>query len=155
MKCQSTINQRCLNVSYINESFSVLTPASLLFGSRQLQDPKDLENPLKNEKLFEKIQAVDLEIKKFEQLYISSYSLEIKKWTKFQTQGRKLKQNDIVFILDRINPETKQPTLAKVVDILSDRSYSVEYSKNSAKIDPKTFQIMRGAKKYIVQRPAQ
>ena len=155
LKCQSTINQRCLNVSYINESFSVLTPASLLFGSRQLQDPKDLENPLKNEKLFEKIQAVDLEIKKFEQLYISSYSLEIKKWTKFQTQGRKLKQNDIVFILDRINPETKQPTLAKVVDILSDRSYSVEYSKNSAKIDPKTFQIMRGAKKYIVQRPAQ
>ena len=85
----------------------------------------------------------------------SSYALELKKWTKFKTRGKNLQKGDIVFLLDKINPETKQPTLGRVDSVKSDRTCSIEYVKTKVLIDPITFKISKHGKKHIVTRPFQ
>ena len=77
------------------------------------------------------------------------------RWTKFKTQGRKLKENDVVFMMDKINKSTKQFQLGTITQKLSDRTFKVQYLKKEAKVDPSTFEITRVAKKSEVLRPAQ
>ena len=62
---------------------------------------------------------------------------------------------DVVFMLDRINSETKQPTLAVIKEVHSNRTYTVEYQKKSMKVDPDSYKVTRSARKFTVQRPAQ
>ena len=88
-------------------------------------------------------------------MWAESYHLEIKKWLCFKNEGRKLKIGDVCFILDKINPQTRQCQLSIVKDILSDRSYEVEYCQKSMKVDPKSFQVTKAAKKNVLKRPAQ
>ena len=66
-----------------------------------------------------------------------------------------MKEGDIVFLLDKINPETKQPTLGRVDSVTSDRTCTIEYVKTKVLIDPITFKISKNGKKHIVTRPFQ
>ena len=66
-----------------------------------------------------------------------------------------LDKDDICIMLDRTCKETGQNQLCRVVKRLSDRTFVVEYSQKLYKLCPKTFKVIRGAKKFQVNRPIQ
>ena len=148
-------NARVINVKYMNEQMVPLTPSHLVFGSRRDIFPRDIELSDDDHSLFSSLIKLDKQIKAYENIYMSSYAIELLKWTKFKTQGRGLKENDVVFMLDKINKSTKQHQLGTIIKKLTDRTFRVEYLKKEAKIDPSTFEITRVAKKTDVLRPAQ
>ena len=116
----------------------------------------DLENIAKGgEKLFGKLAEFDAELKKFEKMFWTSYALEIKKWMKWKTSDRKLKIGDCVFLLDKLNKSTKEPFLGVIKNILSDRSYTVEFIQKEMKVNPTTFEVLKVARKSTLDRPAQ
>ena len=158
MSCQKQINDRPLNLNYINDSFEICTPNFLMYGrdKMSLQQKIDLENiPRSGEKLFARLAELDANLKKFQDIYWNSYILECVKWLKWRNQGRKLKLDDCVYILDKKNDETNQNHLAIVKKIKSDRTYTVEFIQKSMKIDPVTFEVTKTAKKSTLDRPAQ
>ena len=91
----------------------------------------------------------------FENIYFSTYCVELKRWTKFKTKSKQLDEGHICWMLDRINNSTKMPTLCEIVEKQSNRTFSVEYTSIEAKIDPDTYEIIKTGKKKCVQRPAQ
>ena len=157
-QCQHSLNSRALNINYLEDSFTTLTPLKMVFGSDRVeyQNPISLENLSRGgQKLFDRLSKLDQDLASFNRMWAESYHLEIKKWLCFKNEGRKLKIGDVCFILDKINPQTRQCQLSIVKDILSDRSYEVEYCQKSMKVDPKSFQVTKAAKKNVLKRPAQ
>ena len=154
-KLQFLVNSRPLNAKYMEDNLCVLTPSHLVFGSRKGLFPRDMEVLEDDNRLFNKLSRLDKEIQAFEDVWFASYSNELRKWTKFKHKSRALEVGDAVLMLDRINKETKQPTLAIIKEVLSNRTYMVEYQKKSMKIDPVTYQVTKSAKRYTVSRPAQ
>ena len=152
---QFLVNSRPLNIKNLHDELIVLTPINLMFGTRQNFFPRSAEVSEQDSRLFSELIALDKKLKTFENAWFTSYANELMKWTKYKTKGKPLQVGDIVYMLDRINPETKQPTLAAITEVFSDRTYSVEYSKKSATLDPKTYEIKKAGKKFTVQRPAQ
>ena len=153
-KIQFLVNSRPLNVKYMEDNLCVLTPAHLVFGSRKGIFPNNMELE-DDSRLFSKLMSLDKQILAFEDAWFQSYANELTRWTKFKHRSRTLETGDVVFMLDRINSETKQPTLAIIKEVLSNRTYTVEYQKKSMRIDPSTYKVVKSARRYTVQRPAQ
>ena len=149
------VNSRPLNVRFIGDSLSVLTPISLVFGTRKAVYPQDLDLNDSDINLYEKVKRIDNQLLAFSNIWQTSYALQLKKWTKFKTKSKPLKKGDIVFVLDKINSETKQPTLGIIVEAKSERTYSVEYSKRKMKINSKTFEVTSTDRKNVIDRPSQ
>ena len=77
------------------------------------------------------------------------------KFRKFRKQDSILKLGSVVLITDKERKSTKGLVLGLIVEILTPRTYLVEYSKKEAKINPTTFEIVTPAKKHRVKRAAQ
>ena len=104
----------------------------------------NLENlPTKADKLFGRLGKLEQNLKKFQNIFWDSYSLEMRKWLIWRNSGRKLKIDDVVYILDKKNGETRQNQLGLVKKICSNRTYNIEYVQKSMKVDPKTFEIKK------------
>ena len=143
-KIQFLVNSRPLNVKYMEDNLCVLTPAHLVFGSRKGIFPNNMELE-DDSRLFSKLMSLDKQILAFEDAWFQSYANELTRWTKFKHRSRTLETGDVVFMLDRINSETKQPTLAIIKEVLSNRTYTVEYQKKSMRIDPSTYKVVKSA----------
>ena len=155
-KCQNILNQRPLSVNWINDSFTFLTPNMVVFGSNTTMFPPEINTEsISDVRLFEKMLLLDKELEKFISIWEQEYFSGIRRWLKWKDNGQQLCQGDIVMVLDKLNKFTHQPILARVKDVLSDRSYRVEYVKSQAIIDKETFQIKKTAKIATLERPAQ
>ena len=148
-------NARPLNVKYMDETFVPLSASHLLFGSRKNIFPRDIELNENDSSLFASLATLDKQIKAYENIYMTTYAVELSRWTKFKTKGRGLKERDVVFLLDKINKSTKQNQLGIITKKNSDRTFKVEYMKKEAIIDPTSYEIKRVGKKTEVLRPAQ
>ena len=115
----------------------------------------DLDPDTHNLKLYEGVKKLDDEILAWEKVWFSTYSIQLRQWTKFKTQGRRLQVGDIVFLLDKINPESKNNTIGQITEVKSDRTYSVQYVRGKTVIDKNTFQVTKSGKKFTVDRPSQ
>ena len=148
------VNSRPLSTTYMNEHFQTVSSIDLVYGSTKNKMP-DPDTFYQNDVLFAKVKAVDEDLDQFFDLYSTTYLQELAKFRKFKTQGITLQKGDICLIADKINKNTKQPTLATIVEKLSDRSYILSYNKKDPKICEKTYKIIQGAKKCQIKRPAQ
>jgi hypothetical protein len=138
----------------MEDSMCILTPAHLIFGSRKGVFPRNME--LREEsRLFTSLANLDRQILAFETIWFTTYGNELLKWTKFKHKSRSLAVGDVVFMLDKINTETKQPTLGIIKEVHSDRTVTIEYNKKTMKIDPNTYQVSKTSRKSSLQRPAQ
>ena len=155
-KIQFQVNMRPLNIRYATDSLQVITPINLVFGTRKGIFPNDvdLDPETHNLKLYEGVKKLDDEILAWEKVWFSTYSIQLRQWTKFKTQGRQLKVGDIVFLLDRINSESKNNTIGQITEVKSDRTYSVQYVRGKTVIDKNTFQVTKSGKKFTVDRPS-
>ena len=127
----------------------------LMFGLKRGSLPNDILENYKNENLFQAAQSVDDSIAKFEEIYSETYAIQIKKWLKWKNQGQPLKVGSVVYVLDRYDKETLNPTLGVISKEISERSYQVLYVKRKMKIDEKTLKMTKQAKKAYLERPAQ
>ena len=72
--------------------------------------------------------------------------------------SRELKVGDVVMVLDRLIPESGNPTLGiveKIVSTGTQRTFKILYNKKSARVDPTSFEIIRSSKKSSFLRPKQ
>ena len=153
-KIQFLVNSRPINLRFMEDSMCILTPAHLIFGSRKGVFPRNME--LREEsRLFTSLANLDRQILAFETIWFTTYGNELLKWTKFKHKSRSLAVGDVVFMLDKINTETKQPTLGIIKEVHSDRTVTIEYNKKTMKIDPNTYQVSKTSRKSLLQRPAQ
>ena len=150
-RIENEINSRGICLNYMEESFSMVTPLNLLFGAKKDDLPRDINLDGRNDDLFEAVKKIDKEIDQWTNLYHRTYALQTKKFFKWKRK-RTLDRGDVCYVLDRIN-EAGTFTLAIVTDILSDRTYEIEYCKKSARVDKKTYKITRSAKKSKLIRP--
>ena len=155
-RIQLIINSRALNIRAINESLFTLTPNHLVFGSRKDFYPRDIDvSTFSNINLYRSLHDLDLSISQFHDLWTNTYNIEMLKWSKFKNKSHDLKVNSIVYILDRINKDTNQPTLGRIIEEISPRTFKVEYDKKSIQVDPDSYKVTRTAKKAKLTRPAQ
>ena len=154
-KIEYLCNNRCLSVKYLDQTLTPLRPCDLVFGSRKNIFPRDFTLHENDSRLFSSLITLDKQIAAFENIYFTTYCLELKRWTKFKTRGKEINEGDICWMLDRINKSTKMPTLCAVTKKHSERTFSVEYTKTEAKIDCNTYEIIKTGKKSVVQRPSQ
>ena len=149
-KIESEINNRGICLSYMEDSFSFVTPKNLLFGRGKDDLPQDFDLDKRDDNLFDAVKKIDREIDQWLEIYHRSYALQIKKFFKWK-QKKVLELGDVCFILDRIT-EAGIFTLGIVVKIVSPTTYDLEYCKKSAKVDKKTYKIIKSAKKSILTR---
>ena len=150
-KMENEINSRGICLNYMEDNFSYVSPRSLLFGEKKNDLPRDIDLNEKDGNLFEAVRKIDKEINLWLEVYQRSYALQIKKFFKWK-QKKTLDKGDVCYILDRIT-EAGTFTLGIVVDILSPRTYELEYVKKSARVDKETYQVTRSAKKSKLIRP--
>ena len=150
-KMENEINNRGICLSYMEDNFSYVSPRALLFGQKKNDLPRDINLNEKDGNLFEAVRKIDKEINMWLDVYQRSYALQIKKFFKWK-QKKTLDKGDVCYILDRIT-EAGTFTLGIVVDILSPRTYELEYVKKSARLDKKTYKVTRSAKKSKLTRP--
>ena len=84
-----------------------------------------------------------------------TYGQDLLEFHKFKNGSETLDKDDICIMLDKTCKETGQNQLCRVVKRLSDRTFVVEYNQKLYKLCPKTFKVIRGAKKFQVNRPIQ
>ena len=151
------LNSRCLNIRFIEDTFKILSPVNLIFGSRNWTFPRHSGLQLENLKLYQGMHKLDEQIKSFERLWMHSYLHQIRIMTnkKFKYNKQELSVNSVVLILDKINHSTKQPVIGVITECLSDRSFKIQYVSREAKINPETYKIEKVAKKKELYRPAQ
>ena len=83
-----------------------------------------------------------------------SYLREQEKFTVFKRRGKTLEKGDIVLINDHKNKTTGYPVLARIKEILSNRTFRLEYIKKEAQTD-KDGRVTRPATKSLLTRPKQ
>jgi len=126
-----------------------------VFGSRRQVYPRNMDFSEVNSRLYERMFQLDRDLEAYEAVWFSSYFLELKKVLKFQKHSGDLRCGDVVLVKDKISKNTKQPVLAIITCVLSDRTYEVEYNKTEMKINEKTFEIIKSSTKNRFLRPAQ
>ena len=156
-RIQNLLNNKPLNLTTAGSDLFVLTPNHLIFGKRNnvITDFPELIDNISDLQLYQKHLQLEQDIKKFNDLWLQTYGSTLKKWTTFKTDSKKLSIGSVCFILDLPNKETKYPRLGKVVDVLSDRTFKLEYVTRTAKIDPVSYKIIKSAKLTTIIRPAQ
>ena len=154
-KITKIINERPLSVEFLHENFHFLTPSLLLFGSQSRTFPADLTENISTAKLFEKLSALDKELDLFLRMWEEEYFLTMRRWQKWKHANQLLGVDDIVMIADKINSETLLPTLGRVKEIISPRTFRLQYVKSSATLDKNTFEIKKNATLSTIERPAQ
>ena len=65
-----------------------------------------------------------------------------------------MKVGSIVLVLDKLNKETNFFVIGRIVEILSERTFKIEYNRSHAKLD-KNMKIIKSSTKSIFERPAQ
>ena len=158
LKIQKEINDRALNINFINDNFEICSANCLMYGREKmsLNQNVNLENlPRGPDKLFGRLGKLEMDLKKFQDIFWNSYGLEVTKWLKWKNSGKTLEVNDVVYILDKKNKETRQNQLGIIKEVHSGRTYNVEYVQKSMKVDPETFEVEKVAKKSNFDRPAQ
>ena len=154
-KIQFTLNSRILNIKYENETLKSLTPINLVFGNRKELFPGNLEINLSQNKLFRNFESLESELNAFKRLWFHTYGQSMKHWTKWKTSNSdQLKIGSVVLVLDKLNKETNFFVIGKIVEILSERTFKIEYNRNHAKLD-KNMKIVKSSTKGIFERPAQ
>ena len=148
------INQRVLNVRYVEEEMQALTPAHLIFGSRIDYLPQD-SLQIGDNMLFQRVKQLDEDLKVFQDKYYDQYLTGLLEYRKFKRADKPLNIGSIVFVKDKINPETRRPCLAVVIEKKSDRTYLLKYHKRKPKLDAKTLQIIDQGKTGTLERASQ
>ena len=150
-RIENEINSRGICLSYMEETFTMVTPQNILFGSRKNDLPRDINLDDRNDDLFGAVKKVDQQIDQWMNIYHRTYALEIKKFFKWK-QKKTLDKKDVCYILDRLT-EAGTFTLGVVTDILSNRTYELQYIKKAARVDKKTYKITKTARKSKLIRP--
>ena len=154
-KIQFALNSRVLNIKYENSSLQSVTPINLVFGNRKELFPANLHMDLSGNKLFRNFESLEQELKAFRNLWFSTYGQSLKNWTKWKkSNSDQLKVGSIVLVLDKLNKETNFFVIGRIVEILSERTFKIEYNRSHAKLD-KNMKIIKSSTKSIFERPAQ
>ena len=154
-KIQFALNSRVLNIRYENNSLQSVTPINLVFGNRKELFPANLHMDLSGNKLFRNFESLEQELKAFRNLWFSTYGQSLKNWTKWKkSNSEQLKVGSIVLVLDKLNKETNFFVIGRIVEILSERTFKIEYNRSHAKLD-KDMKIIKSSTKSIFERPAQ
>ena len=155
-KIQNILNSRPLNLRMIQDSLFVLTSNHLVFGKRDNFYPQDLDiSTFSNINLYKSLQDLDNSITQFHQIWMSSYNIEMLKWTKWKHKSAIPTVDSIVYILDKQNKNTLQPTLGRVKRVISERTFEIEYDKKAITVDPNTYKVVKSSKKASIVRPIQ
>ena len=67
-KIQFIINSRPLNVINFEDNFKIISPLSLIYGTRIQVFPQDIDTVEENPRLFEKVSNLDEQILAFENI---------------------------------------------------------------------------------------
>ena len=148
------INDRIINLKYNGETLTYLSPNKLIFGSRQGIYPRRIELNLTDNQLYENLNRLENQLMDWQETWNFSYLREQEKFTVFKRRGKTLEKGDIVLINDHKNKTTGYPVLARIKEILSNRTFRLEYIKKEAQTD-KDGRVTRPATKSLLTRPKQ
>ena len=129
------MNSRPINLEYASglESLVILTPNKLMFGSKSDLNNHINHGELEGIKLFESLHQLDKQIESWKRIYLDTYIQGARKFSKWQFSNGTLSKEDLVLIVDHINPETNHCSIGRVKEIKSDRTFLIEYVKKPAK----------------------
>ena len=72
-------------MDFLNDNFEICSANTLMFGREKmsLNQTVDLENlPRGPDKLFGRLGQLEMDLKKFQDIFWNSYGLEVRKWLK-------------------------------------------------------------------------
>ena len=130
-----TLNQRILNIKFLNESLLVLTPNKLIFGEQGNHFPREITLNLHQTELYSQLNKLEKSLNNWRDIWNLSYRQEIQKFLTFKRKSRELRIGDVVLITDHLNPITKFSSLGQIVEILSPRTVKLKYTQRQAKLD--------------------
>ena len=137
------VNSRPINLKYASglESLVILTPNKLMFGTKSDLNNHINHSELEGIKLFESLHQLDKQIDSWKRIYLDTYIQGARKFSKWQFSNGTLSTEDLVLIVDHINPETNHCSIGRVKEALSNRTYLLEYVKKPAKLSEDFTQI--------------
>ena len=153
------INQRVLSIKFFKQSVETITPLNICYGRRDNVHPINFDlSDGSGGRLYAEVENLDKDLAQFLKCWYYVYGQESLRWERWKHSSRQLKRGDIVFILDRLIPESGNPALGIIQDIVStgtQRTFKVLYTKRSARVCPDTYQIIKSSKKSTFLRPKQ
>ena len=149
------LNERPLNIRFVNEGFEVLTPTHLVFGRRQNIFPRteQLKLNLQNVNLYSELDRLEKNVAHWKSIWDKTYLQQIQRFTVFKTKTRTLQPEDVCLILDHKSSGGFY-TFGKVVEMISPRTAKLEYVQRPAQMD-KEGNIERRATIAQLVRPVQ
>ena len=112
-----------------------------MFGTRSDLNNHINHSELEGIKLFESLHQLDKQIESWKRIYLDTYIQGARKFSKWQFSNGTLSTEDLVLIVDHINPETNHCSIGRVKEALSNRTYLLEYVKKPAKLSEDFTQI--------------
>ena len=153
-KIGQTLNDRPLNIRFVQETFNVLTPNKLIFGSRQNYYPANIDLNLSGHRLYEQLDSLEKSVNHWRDLWTRTYLIEVSKYVTFKTKTRDLRVGDVVMISDHKNSASSTNTLGQIVEVLSERTMRLKYVQRPARCD-KDGNIVKPARIGFLIRPVQ
>ena len=153
-KMSFTINERPLNVQFVGQTWTVLTPNKLLFGERKGHFPREITLELGAHNLYSQLDKLEKDLSNWRDVWERSYQQEIQKFLVFKTKSKRdLTPGDIVMITDHRGPGGGN-SLGQIIELLSDRTVKLQYVQRQAKYD-KTGHLIKPRKLSSLIRPVQ
>ena len=149
------VNMRPLTLK-VNDSLLVLTPMKLIFGQTRANTytTQRMSFNIQGNKLYERVAQLENELNAWKKLYMDTYLLECKRSNKWKTDSKILVPGDVVLVLDHFNKTTGFPTIGRVKEAVSERTYLITYVKKDAQTASDNA-IVRGPVLGELTRPAQ
>ena len=158
-KMSLIINQRVLSIKYFKQSAETITALNIVYGRRDNVHPINFDlSDGSGGRLYAEVENLDKDLAQFQKCWFLVYGQESLRWEKWKHSSRELKPGDVVFILDRIIPETGNPTLGIIQEVVStgeQRTFKVLYTKRTARVCPNSYQIIKSSKLSTFLRPKQ
>ena len=130
------INNRPLNLKYSHQTVTVLTSNKLVFGNKQnVFNPEKIDLNLEDNRLYRRLAELEDQLKAWRHLWRQSYLTQTKLFTKWQKKDDPLPINSVVLIKDHFNSENGYNSFGTIKDVISPRTYLLEYVKTPAKLD--------------------
>ena len=149
-----TLNQRILNIKFLNESLLVLTPNKLIFGEQGNHFPREITLNLHQTELYSQLNKLEKSLNNWRDVWNLSYRQEIQKFLTFKRKSKELGIGDVVLITDHPNPITKFSSLGQIVEKLSPRTVKLKYTQRQAKLDNEGNIVKPALIRYLI-RPVQ
>ena len=122
-----TINDRPLSLSTIDSQLTSVTPNKLLYGNNVNQLNLDLSG---RPRLYSRLIQLERDLAAWKNIFIHSYVREQLQYLKrLQGTDPAMDKDSVVLVTDFPHKITKYPVLGQVSEVLSDRTYKVQYVK--------------------------